>query len=339
MVTIRDVAKLAGVSTATVSRVSSGDGAPVRSSTRLRVLHAIDRLGYVPNASPRFLRTQRSGKLLVVIPSLADPLSSRMLQAIATAAAREGYGTLLEITGSDDRRQRAHASALRSREAEGLICIGDGLPISIEGPLNSGRLAQTPAVTVGETNANPGLCAVLVDSAVAAGDAVQELARRGHTDIAIVGGVKDDARYQRQIEHVRRRREQLKPSVRLLFVPRYSPPRAGLDEGREIFGGSRVPSAVLCLSDSIAPAVMRAAVRYQLRVPDDVSIVALDEAGVGPDLQLSTMTPPFESIGEASVRLLLDRMKQVPKTARSIKVRYDFVARCSTESCVSRRRA
>jgi DNA-binding LacI/PurR family transcriptional regulator len=264
-----------------------------------------------------------------------------MLQAIAASASREGYGILLGITGADGRKQRALMSTLASREAEGLICVGDGLPLAIAGRLRGGRLVDVPAVTIGETNATPGVCSVVVDSAVAASDALHELLRYGHQEIAIVGGCDGDSRYVRQVAHLRATAEQLTPSPRLQFVTDSGRARSGVPQGLEILGGSRVPTAVLCLSDAIAPGVIRAAAYHRLRVPGDVSVIALDEAGVGGHLEpaLSTMTPPFEAIGEASVRFVLDRVRRAARAVHSIAVRYDFMKRCSTESCAPRKRA
>lgn len=186
MVTIADVARLANVSTATVSRVTSGKKSSVRGATRLKVLRAIDQLGYVPNAGPRFLRTQRSGKLLVIVRSLLGGSSSRILEAIADAAFMEGYGILLGVTSGDARRQLAHASLLRSREAEGLICIGDDFPATRAGWLPSG-VGDFPVVTVTETSAVPGVSSVIVDAASAAGDALEELcAAVGEASVKLV---------------------------------------------------------------------------------------------------------------------------------------------------------
>jgi LacI family transcriptional regulator, repressor for deo operon, udp, cdd, tsx, nupC, and nupG len=341
MATIRDVAQLAGVSTATVSRVTSGAGAAVRPVTKVRVERAIDQLGYVPNVGPRFLRTQRSGKILITIPSVSDSTSARMLQAIAAAASREGYGILLRITAAEAREQRAIAAILASREAEGVISVAEGLPLAMAGRWRGGRLAEVPAVTVGESNAAPGVCSVLVDSAVAASDALHELIRDAQPEIAVVGGFDGDPRYQRQVVHLREAAKQLGPSPRLRFVTSNGRTRAGLDMGVEIFGGARVPTAVLCLSDALAAGVIRAAAWYHLRIPDDVSVIALDDAGVGAHLEpaLSTMTPPFEAIGDASVRLVLERVRGATGAVHSIVVRHDFVARCSTESSSSRKRA
>lgn len=330
MVTIADVARLANVSTATVSRVTSGGEPSVRVDTRFRVLRAIHQLGYVPNAGARFLRTQRSGKLLVTVRSLIDRSSSRILQAIADAAFNEGYGILLGVTNGDARRRRAHASRLRSREVEGLICMGDDFPSTRAAWLRSG-FGDLPAVTVSETSAVPGVSAVIVNATSAAGDALEELWRRGHQDIAIVWDGSDEPRYRRQVAGVRRvaERHRLSNGVRYLLT---DGARFEVSAASELLGGSSVPTAILCLNEMIGAGIMRLAHRHRLRVPQDVSIIAIEAVGLATamDPALSTMSPPCAAIGEATVKLVLERVRGVTRTARPVELSYEFVEHLST---------
>src|SRR5689334_12444686 len=127
MPTIYEVARRAGVSTATVSRVLSRP-AVVATQTRRRVLEAIDRLGYTPNAAAKNLRTLRSGKLLVTVPDISNPFFSLILRGIEDAAQREGYAVLLGDTQHDEAREDGYASMLRRKEADGLIFLGHRLP-------------------------------------------------------------------------------------------------------------------------------------------------------------------------------------------------------------------
>jgi LacI family repressor for deo operon, udp, cdd, tsx, nupC, and nupG len=98
MSSILEVAQRAGVSTATVSRVTSGAWNVVAPETRRKVLRAVDQLGYVPNCAAKNLRTLRSRRLLVTLPDLSNPVFSAILQGIEDAAQRAGYGVLLGDT-------------------------------------------------------------------------------------------------------------------------------------------------------------------------------------------------------------------------------------------------
>ena len=123
MPNIYEVAKRAGVSPSTVSRVLSQPGV-VSAKTRSRVLRAVDVLGYTPNSTAKNLRTARTGKLLVTVPDISNPFFSLILQGIEDAAQREEYAVLLGDTQHDDRREQRYALMLRSKEADGLIFLG-----------------------------------------------------------------------------------------------------------------------------------------------------------------------------------------------------------------------
>ena len=127
MSNIYEVAKRAGVSTATVSRVLSQPDV-VAPDTRRKVMAAVERLGYTPNAAATNLRTLRTKKLLVTVPDISNPFFSLILQGIEDAAQREGYSVLLGDTQHDEQREERYALMLRRKEADGLIFLGHRLP-------------------------------------------------------------------------------------------------------------------------------------------------------------------------------------------------------------------
>src|SRR2546422_9991829 len=124
---IYEVAKRAGVSTATVSRVLSQPDV-VSPDTRRKVLRAVESLGYTPNSAAKNLRTLRTGKLLVTVPDISNPFFSLILQGIEDSAQREGYSVLVGDTQHDEQREERYALMLRRKEADGLIFLGHRLP-------------------------------------------------------------------------------------------------------------------------------------------------------------------------------------------------------------------
>src|SRR5262249_46923251 len=124
---IHAVAKRAGVSTATVSRVLSRPEI-VAPSTRRKVMRAVALLGYAPNAAAKNLRTLRSRKLLVTVPDISNPFFSLILQGIEDTALGAGYSVLVGDTQHDVKREERYAQMLKRREADGLIFLGHRLP-------------------------------------------------------------------------------------------------------------------------------------------------------------------------------------------------------------------
>src|SRR6059036_421973 len=126
---IYEVAKHAGVSTATVSRVLSQPSV-VSPDTRRKVMQAVEFLDYTPNAAAKNLRTLRTGNLLVTVPDISNPFFSLIIQGIEDAAQREGYRVLVGDTQHDPAREEAYAQMLKRKEADGLIFLGHRLPKS-----------------------------------------------------------------------------------------------------------------------------------------------------------------------------------------------------------------
>jgi LacI family repressor for deo operon, udp, cdd, tsx, nupC, and nupG len=176
MATIRDVARTAGVSTATVSRVLGRPGL-VNRETRTAVLAAIETLGYTPNAAAKSLRTLRSGKVLVTVPDIANPFFALILQGIEAAALRAGYAVLLGDTQHDEEREQQYARMLQRREADGLIFLGHRLPRAAAALVRSSPRGRAPVVNGCEFSPGLGVPSVHIDNSKAAFEAIDHLCK------------------------------------------------------------------------------------------------------------------------------------------------------------------
>src|SRR5215471_3882540 len=127
MANIYDVARRAGVSPSTVSRVLSRPDM-VSITTRARVTRAVDLLGFIPNSTAKNLRRASTRKLLVTVPDISNPFFSLILQGIEDAALRHDYSVLFGDTQHDENREQRYALMLNSKEADGLIFLGHRLP-------------------------------------------------------------------------------------------------------------------------------------------------------------------------------------------------------------------
>src|SRR2546422_2782112 len=184
---IYEVAKRAGVSTATVSRVLSQPDV-VSPDTRRKVLRAVESLGYTPNSAAKNLRTLRTGKLLVTVPDISNPFFSLILQGIEESAQRDGYAVLVGDTQHDDQREERYALMLRRKEADGLIFLGHRLPKEAAAFAETIAPRCAPVVNGCEFNPRLGVPSVHIDNAKAASEAMDHLYRLGHRRIAVVTG-------------------------------------------------------------------------------------------------------------------------------------------------------
>src|SRR5437773_6145599 len=187
MPNIYEVARRAGVSTATVSRVLSQPGV-VSPDTRLRVLRAVERLGYTPNSAAKNLRTLRTGKLLVTVPDISNPFFALILQGIEDAAQREGYAVLVGDTQHDIKREEGYASMLKQRHADGLIFLGHRLPKNAADLVRSANGRCAPVVNGCEFSPHLGVPSVHIDNAKAAHEAMDHLYRLAHRRVGAITG-------------------------------------------------------------------------------------------------------------------------------------------------------
>ena len=187
MATIYDVAKRAGVSTATVSRVLSRPDV-VAPTTRRKVMQAVERLGFTPNAISKHLRQHRTGKLIVTVPDIANPFFSLILKGIEESAQREGYSVLVGDTQHEEIREERYAEMLKRREADGLIFLGHRLPKEAASLMKSVAPKTAPVVNGCEFSPRLGIPSVHIDNAKAAAEAMAHLYSLGHRRVGIVTG-------------------------------------------------------------------------------------------------------------------------------------------------------
>ena len=185
--TIRDVAREAGVSTATVSRVLSRPEL-VNAETRAAVKTAVENLGYTPNAAAKSLRTLRSGKLLVTVPDIANPFFALILQGIEERRASRRLRGAARRHAARRQTEQQYALMLQRHEADGLIFLGHRLPKAAAGLVRSLPRGQAPVVNGCEFSPSLGVPSVHIDNAKAAFEAVDHLCQLGHRRLGVVTG-------------------------------------------------------------------------------------------------------------------------------------------------------
>jgi len=302
---IFDVAKQAGVSIATVSRVLSRPDA-VAANTRRRVLQAVTQLGYTTNAAGKHLRTQRSDKILVTVPDISNPFYSRVLQSIEEAAQREGYSVLLAETHNDAKREERFVVMLRRRDAEGLIVLGHGLP---EAALEVSRETSGFAHIVSgcEVSGRDNIPSIHVDNHALARDAIEHLYSLGHRRIGIVTGPGASSLSGERLKGAMARARIQGGERDLVVVAGDFTVESGEKAAAQLLSRADRVTALFCFNDLMAIGAMDVLRRRSIRVPDDMSVVGVDDIAfarytVPP---LTTIAQPVHQIGQETVRVLL----------------------------------
>ena len=307
MSNIREVAKRAGVSTATVSRVLSRPDV-VSPDTRTRVLKAVERLGYAPNLVAKNLRTLKSRKLLVTVPDISNPFFALILQGIEDTAHKNGYAVLFGDTQNDERREERYALMLKQKEADGLIFLGHRLPTLAASVVQDFAPHCAPIVNGCEFSADLGVPSVHIDNAKAASEAMGHLYDLGHRRIGVVTGPLLSPLSRDRLSGALACAKAEGADQGVLVRQGDFSIRSGTAAAADLLAQPDPPTAIFCFNDEMAMGVMGAARAMGLRVPADLSIVGFDDIRFAQcmDPPLTTIAQPMREIGEGTVLLLLE---------------------------------
>jgi DNA-binding LacI/PurR family transcriptional regulator len=309
-VSLKDIAKRADVSLATVSNVVNGYR-PVSPGTRQRVQQAIDELGYTPNLSARHLRHGRTGIIALAVPELMNPYFAELAGAAIEEARSHGYTLLMDYTDGDRDKELMLVEGFRERIIDGLVLS----PVQLERKDVLARTAGVPLVLIGESVYDVPHHHIAIDNVAASHTAVQHLVSLGRHRIAFVGAHPDE---HRQPAHLRLHGyQEALAAAGLPFEPTLvaATPQFGREDGfkamRRLLAQPRPPDAVFAYNDLIGIGAMHAIVQAGLRIPEDIAVIGFDdiEDGRFSNPTLTTISPDKERIGQLAVRLLIAQIE------------------------------
>lgn len=333
---MRDVARRAGVSTATVSRALTSDAKGVSAAMRERVLTAVEELGYHPNHLPRNMR-QRSSRILgLVISDIGNPFFTEITRGCEDVAQERGYNLVLSNTDEDAAREAASLETMAAERAAGVIVASTGQANeSVRRLLSIG----IPVVALDRRIEGVEVDSVTVDNETAAYEAIRDLIHLGHERIAMIGGPEAVSPIrERQAGYERALRE-----YRLADRPdllRRGDLRAGggYRATRDVLAAPDPPTAIFSVNNLTTIGVFRALVERGLEIPDDVSLVGFDDLPTGELLQppLTVVSQPTYQLGARSTELLLRRVERPEAPIQHVVLAARLVTRASTSPPRSR---
>lgn len=328
MPTIIEVAALAGVSTATVSRVLS-QPERVSTQTRERVLEVVQSVGYMPNVAARTLRTLRAAKILLTVPDISNPFFASVIRGAEEAARDAAYSVVVGDTRHDAQVEDQYAEMLSRREVDGLIFLGHRLPESLR-PLLARQGASAPIVNGCEYSPDIGVPSVHIDNAAAGEDAVEHLIGLGHRNIGVITGPPISPLTRDRLAGAMRAAERHGLRDRLLVRSGdYSAP-SGFAQASDLLA-QRV-TAIFCFSDEMAIGAISAISQAGLSCPEDVSVVGFDDLPLARFFQpaLTTIAQPKGQIGRQAVELLVNILRGAENSTRQITLPHELIVRRST---------
>jgi LacI family transcriptional regulator len=325
---IRDIARQAGVSPATVSRVLNGS-ATVRPEKRHQVLEVIDQLGYRPNRIASNLRRQQVQMIGVVVSDIENPHFTQMVRAVEDQAYLSGHRVLLCNTDEDPSKQRDYLGVLEAERVAGVILS----PTDARAP-EIGELLDRgiPVVAFDRAVADPRADAVVANNVCGARLATEHLLACGHTSIGLVGGPAG-------VETAAERRTGYQEAMSAAGLPVRIADGAFRAEGGRVAAGALLAdgvTALLVANNLMAIGALQAVRERRLRVPADVAVVSVDDPlwAELTDPPLTTLAQPVRAMAEEAVALLLERLER--KRVESRRSVFDLELRHRGSCCPKR---
>lgn len=327
-INIKDVARRAGVSISTVSRVVNGSKA-VRPETHQKVIKAIEELGYKPNAIARSLKVKNTKTIGIMIPDISNQFYPEVVRGIEDIANMYEYNIFLCNTDLDAEKEVQYLDALTEKQVDGIIFMGNIVSEKLAEGFNG---IDIPVVLIGTDYAD--LPSVSIDNVSASKEAINYLIRKGHRRIGIITGKKRDPVTGRaRLEGYKQALEDngIDYDDELVIEGGYRF-RSGYEGAKQLIGMVNMPTAIFVANDEMAVGTIRAALEKGIRIPEELAIVGFDNSHMAGKVYpaLTTVAQPIYEMGAIGMRVLTKILNNEPLETHKIRLKYDLIERESS---------
>ncbi|WP_227936570.1 catabolite control protein A [Alkalihalobacillus deserti] len=330
--TIYDVAREAGVSMATVSRVVNGNP-NVKPATRKKVLEAIERLGYRPNAVARGLASKKTTTVGVIIPDISSIFFAELARGIEDIATMYKYNIILCNSDQNQDKEIHLINTLLEKQVDGIVFMGGHIT---DEHVEQFKRSPVPVVLAATLDSNKEIPSVNIDYKQAVYDAITHLIEAGHKRIGMLSGTLDDLvnGYQKFIGY----RDALENAgisfeEELIAIGDYTYD-SGIDAMQTFLELEEKPTAIFASTDEMALGVIHGAQDQGYSIPNDFEVIGFDNTRLATMVRptLTTVVQPIYDIGAVSMRLLTKLMNKEEVTDQIVVLPHRIEFRQSTKS-------
>lgn len=331
-ITINEIAKRAGVSKATVSRVLN-DTKPVSPEIKQKVLDVIKDTNFVPSALGRSLSLKKSHLIGVIIPDLANPVFSRIISGMESYIRNKSYSLLITATDFNIDTGIKHIKILNEKAIDGLIFLAGSMNAELVETLSA---FNKPVVVIGSDIGSDDIPVIEIDNFKASYDATQYLINLGHKRIAMIRGPLSDRYAGRErfkgFEAAMNENGLFNPQLVVEGLYAFDHGYSGM---LSILMRSPMPTAVFCANDLMAIGGIKCALDNGLSVPDHISFMGFDDVDIAQmyNPTLSTVKQPFEEKGLLAIEQLIYRIEKDEESLlkQSVILPHQIIIRQSTK--------
>ncbi len=327
--TIYDVAKRAGVSIATVSRVLNS---PERVSpvSRQKVLEAMKELSFVPKADAVARARKDFKRIGVVVPFFTSPSFVQRIRGITGALSATEYELIIYSVETQEHLEAYYATLPATRRIDGLIILA--LPVR-DGDEELFRKHKLPVVLV--EIRHPGLSGIQIDNVIGGRMAAEFLIKKGYRQLGFIG---EGGQPAYSLHATDERYFGFKEAVEkngLLLLKEHTvfhsyEMESTVTAARELLSSRNRPRAIFAASDLEAVGVIKAARELKMKIPEDVAVIGFDDIDLADYMGITTINQSLDESGRAAVELLFEKMKNPGRTSRNITLNLKIVERFTT---------
>lgn len=329
-VTIQDVAKTAGVSVSTVSRVLNGK-ADVASDTQDRILSVIDDLGYTTNLAARSMRSMKKNLVGLIMPDIAYPFAIEVMKGVNRAIAESKFDLLLYTTGDVKKSGRAlheqkYVSLLNNSITDGVIIVA---------PVAGEFSTDAPIVSIDPVMSNPNYPSVHATNYQGALEAMEYLLGLGHKRIGFISGRAELESSNRRLMGYRDalKNSRMEINEELIAFGDYTT-ETGIKCGQQLLALTNRPTAIFASNDQTAMGVYQVAQDIGLRIPEDLSVIGFDNISESKYMGLTTVDQFISEMGFVATQMLFKLIDHIPLDEPTYKMKTQLVVRSSCQAYV-----
>ena len=326
--TIKDVAKKAGVSISTVSRVIN-DSKPVTNEVKQRVLDVIKETGYVPNPLARSLVTKKSQLIGVIVPEVTDTFAAEVLNGIEEISKMYDYDILLANTYSEKDLEVKNINLLRAKQVEGIVMISWDIDKDVVGLLEDSGI---PAVYISKTTRDFDIYNVSINNNSAVKDMTNFLLDRGHKKIVLLNTTFQTNLADERLTGYRDAIVGRGLKVNEGFIKSCGPT---FDDGymavKEMLESKVDVDAIFATSDEVAIGAINACFDLGYKVPEDISVVGFYDIEFSKMCRpkLKTVKQPLYDMGAVAIRMIIKMVKGIEIDEKKVELPYTISDRDS----------
>ena len=328
--TIYDVARIAGVSISTISRVLNVPD-KVNSETHRKVMAAIDQLGFVPRADARARAMKNTARIGVLTPFFTAPSFVQRLRGVASALSKVNYELVIYPVETMDHLQGYISSIPLMKNIDGLIIMSLSL-----GNLDAERLIQNGIETVLIEYAHPKLNSIQINDELGGELVAKHLISKGHKKFAFLGDIESPEKLA--IHPVKSRLAGYKLALEKAGYPlsaeniRTAPysEKESRQAASELLSLEDRPTAIFAASDYQALYVMKVARQMKLKIPQDIALVGFDDTDMADHVDLTTVNQHLDESGRLAAEILLSRINEPGRPLQQITLTLELIERLSS---------